>query len=153
MFNVGIGEIAVIVLVCLIVFGPDKVPEIARQVGRFLGQLRLTTQGALDQLKEEAELKDLPLPDLRVGSLRSQAADYLRQLMDIEGQMAELEREREQLKRSLKGELEAIGNGNGAASGNGSGPAAGTAGISEEDGGAPAAASTWETPPVDPEAT
>jgi sec-independent protein translocase protein TatB len=100
-FNVGLGEILAIVLVCLLLFGPDRLPEMARQVGRFLGQLRLTTQDALDQLKEEADLKDLNLPDLRVGSLRAQARDYVRELMDVEGQMAELEQEREQLKRAI----------------------------------------------------
>jgi sec-independent protein translocase protein TatB len=105
-FNVGIGEIAVIVLVCLVVFGPERLPQIARQIGRFLGQLRLTTQGALDQLKQEADLKDVNLPDLRVGSLRAQARDYVRELLDIEGQMAELERERAQLKASLEAETE-----------------------------------------------
>jgi sec-independent protein translocase protein TatB len=103
-FNVGIGEIAVIVLVCLVVFGPERLPQMARQVGRFLGQLRLTTQNALDQLKQEADLKDINLPDLRVGSLRAQARDYVRELLDIEGQMAELEREREALKASLEAE-------------------------------------------------
>jgi len=94
MFNVGLGEIAAIVLVTLLLFGPERLPEMARQVGRFLGRLRLTTQDALDQLKEETDLKDLNLPDLRIGSLRSQ---------DVEGQMAELEREREQLKAALLG--------------------------------------------------
>ncbi len=107
MFNVGIGEIAIIVVVCLVVFGPERLPQIARQIGRFLGQLRLTTQGALDQLKQEADLKDVNLPDLRVGSLRSQARDYVRELLDIEGQMTELEREREQLKESLKADIKA----------------------------------------------
>ncbi len=107
MFNVGIGEIIVIVIVCLVVFGPERVPEMARQAGRLLGKLRLATQGALDQLKEEAELKDLNLPDLRVGSLRAQARDYVRELLDVEGQMAELERERAALKAALAGEAEA----------------------------------------------
>jgi sec-independent protein translocase protein TatB len=100
-FNVGLGEILAIVLVCLVLFGPERLPEIARQVGRFLGQLRLTTQDALDQLKEEADLKDLNLPDLRVGSLRAQARDYVRELMDVEGQMADLEREREELRKAI----------------------------------------------------
>lgn len=90
MFNVGIGEILVIVLVCLMVFGPERLPEVARQLGRALGKLRITTQGALDQLRDEANLQELNLPDLRVGSLRSQARDYVRELMDIEGQMEEL---------------------------------------------------------------
>ncbi len=112
MFNVGIGEIGVIVLVCLIVFGPDRLPQMARQLGRFLGQVRLMTQGALDQLKQEADLKDINLPDLKVGTLRTQARDYVRELLDIEGQMAELERERDQIKASLEAEP----NGNGSAS-------------------------------------
>jgi sec-independent protein translocase protein TatB len=107
-FNVGIGEIAAIVLVCLVVFGPERLPQVARQIGRFLGQLRLTTQSALDQLKQEADLKDVNLPDLRVGSLRAQARDYVRELLDIEGQMSELEREREALKASLEAETHSL---------------------------------------------
>jgi sec-independent protein translocase protein TatB len=89
-FNVGIGEILVIVVVCLMVFGPERLPEVARQLGRALGKLRITTQSALDQIRDEANLQELNLPDLRVGSLRSQARDYVRELMDIEGQMDEL---------------------------------------------------------------
>jgi sec-independent protein translocase protein TatB len=126
-FNVGLGEIVAIVLVCLVVFGPERLPEMARQVGRFVGRLRLTTQDALDQLKEETDLKDLNLPDLRIGSLRSQARDYVRELMDVEGQMAELERERDQLKAAIDGD-----------------------GL---DGGPKAAKADLGPPPVDPEAT
>jgi sec-independent protein translocase protein TatB len=146
MFNVGLGEIVAIVLVTLLLFGPERLPEMARQAGRFLGRLRLTTQDALDQLKDEADLKDLNLPDLRIGSLRSQARDYVHELMDIEGQMAELEREREQLKAALdaehngdgpnaKGPEESGGDGDGAAGG----PKASTPDLGP--------------PPVDPEAT
>ena len=109
MFNVGLGEIVAIVLVTLLLFGPERLPEMARQAGRFLGRLRLTTQDALDQLKEETDLKDLNLPDLKIGSLRSQARDYVRELMDVEGQMAELEREREQLKAALDAEHDGDG--------------------------------------------
>jgi sec-independent protein translocase protein TatB len=133
-FNVGLGEILVIVLVVLLLFGPERLPEMARQAGRFLGRMRLTTQDALDQLKEEADLKDLNLPDLRIGSLRSQARDYVRELMDVEGQMAELEREREQLKAALEAEQDGDGP---------KGPGSGA-----ED---PAASTA--PPPVDPEAT
>ena len=132
MFNVGLGEIVAIVLVTLLLFGPERLPEMARQAGRFLGRLRLTTQDALDQLKDETDLKDLNLPDLRIGSLRSQARDYVRELKDVEGQMAELERERQQLKAALAGEQ----NGDGAK-------------------GSPQASTAADLgpPPVDPEAT
>jgi sec-independent protein translocase protein TatB len=144
MFNVGLGEIVAIVLVTMLLFGPEKLPEMARQAGRFLGRLRLTTQDALDQLKDEADLKDLNLPDLRIGSLRSQASDYVRELMDIEGQMAELEREREQLKAALDAEQK-----------NGDGPDAGRPGESGDGAAEGPKASTPDLgpPPVDPEAT
>jgi sec-independent protein translocase protein TatB len=136
-FNVGLGEIVAIVLVVLLLFGPERLPEMARQAGRFLGRLRLTTQDALDQLKEETDLKDLNLPDLRIGSLRSQARDYVRELMDVEGQMAELERERQELRAALDAEQ----------NGGPKGPADGAAD------GADSSTADLGPPPVDPEAT
>jgi sec-independent protein translocase protein TatB len=172
-FNVGIGEIAVIVLVCLIVFGPDRLPGMARQIGRFLGRVRLTTQGALDQLKQEADLKDINLPDLRVGSLRTQARDYVRELLDIEGQMAELAREREEIKASLEAEVAPNGSSDHASTDGASTDGASTDGGSTDggstDGGSTDSAVTEESlsakgatereasaskaAPVDPEAT
>ena len=139
MFNIGLGEIVAIVLVTMLLFGPEKLPEMARQAGRLLGRLRLTTQDALDQLKDEADIKDLNLPDLRIGSLRSQARDYVRELMDIEGQMAELEREREQIKAALDADQ------------NGDRPDA--KGPGDAAGGAKASTPDLGPPPVDPEAT
>jgi sec-independent protein translocase protein TatB len=166
-FNVGIGEIGVIILVCLIVFGPDRLPQMARQLGRFLGQVRLMTQGALDQLKEEADLKDINLPDLKVGTLRTQARDYVRELLDIEGQMADLEREREQIKASLEADAEPNGgiggiggiggNGrNGGKEANGSvAGAAGAAGIESHGTSAfrETTGAAGKPAPVDPDAT
>jgi Tat protein translocase TatB subunit len=159
LFNVGIGEIAVIVLVCLIVFGPDRLPQMARQLGRFLGQVRLMTQGALDQLKQEADLKDINLPDLKVGTLRSQARDYVRELLDIEGQMAELEREREQIKASLEAEPNGNGSGSPAAAGSAtaeSGLAGSNGTMAESNGTAAsreASGAAAKPAPVDPDAT
>ena len=136
MLNVGFGELLMVVIVVLVVFGPERLPDVARQIGRFIGRVRLTTQRMLDELKNEAELRDLNLPDLQVGSLRSQARAYVQDLMDVEGQMAELERERQELKAALDAEH------------NGDGPkqAAG-------DGATDASATGLGPPPVDPEAT
>jgi sec-independent protein translocase protein TatB len=157
-FNVGIGEIAVIVLVCLIVFGPERLPQMARQTGRFLGQVRLMTQGALDQLKQEADLKDINLPELRVGSLRSQARDYVRELLDIEGQMAELEREREEIKANLESETDSNGTAANASATNGPVANGSSAnGSAATDAPSPSAAvpeaAAGKPAPVDPEAT
>ncbi|MDA8156783.1 MAG: twin-arginine translocase TatA/TatE family subunit [Actinomycetota bacterium] len=40
MFGIGLGEIAVIFIVALLVFGPERMPGIARAVGRAAGELR-----------------------------------------------------------------------------------------------------------------
>ena len=40
MFDVGPMEFAVIIVVALLVIGPERIPEVARTLGRFIGQLR-----------------------------------------------------------------------------------------------------------------
>src|SRR5512139_4052133 len=51
----------VIFVVAILVFGPDRLPEFARQAGRFLRQVRQFTQAARDDLRNELgpELADL----------------------------------------------------------------------------------------------
>ena len=66
MFGVGLPEFAVIAVVGVIVFGPDRLPEFARQAGRFLRQMRQFAQAARDDLRTELgpEFADLELTDL-----------------------------------------------------------------------------------------
>ncbi len=66
MFGVGILEMAVIALVAIVVFGPDKVPELAKQAGAMLRKAREFANSARDDLREELgpEYADLELRDL-----------------------------------------------------------------------------------------
>lgn len=66
MFGVGPAELIVIAVVALVVFGPDKLPEFARQAGRLVRQLRELAKGAQDSLRQELgpEYADLKLTDL-----------------------------------------------------------------------------------------
>ena len=66
MFDVGIWEILVIVVVGIVVFGPDRLPEYARQAGRMVNQLRKFAQAAQQDLREELgpEYANLKLTDL-----------------------------------------------------------------------------------------
>jgi sec-independent protein translocase protein TatB len=65
-FGVGLPELAVIIVVGILVFGPDRLPEFARQAGRFVRQVRHFTQAARDDLRAELgpEFADLELSDL-----------------------------------------------------------------------------------------
>jgi Tat protein translocase TatB subunit len=56
MGNVGGGEIIVILLVALLILGPNKLPEAARQIGRAMGELRKVTSGFQRELQDA--LKD-----------------------------------------------------------------------------------------------
>ena len=66
MFGVGLPEFMVIFVVAILVFGPDRLPDFARQAGRFLRQVRTFTQAARDDLRNELgpEFADLELSDL-----------------------------------------------------------------------------------------
>jgi sec-independent protein translocase protein TatB len=66
MFGVGLPELAVILFVAVIVFGPERLPEYARQAGRMVRQLRQFAQSAQQDLRDELgpEFADLKLTDL-----------------------------------------------------------------------------------------
>src|SRR6185369_171110 len=66
MFGVGLPELAVIAFVAVLVFGPDKLPEFARQAGRMARQLKGFANQARDELRDELgpEFADLDLRDL-----------------------------------------------------------------------------------------
>jgi len=65
-FGIGLPELAVIAFVAVIVCVPERLPEFARQAGRFLRQLRNLAQNAQTQLRDELgpEYADLKLADL-----------------------------------------------------------------------------------------
>ncbi len=66
MFGIGFGELVVIAFLAILVFGPDKLPELARQAGQFIRKLRTFANNARDELRTELgpEYADLELRDL-----------------------------------------------------------------------------------------
>ncbi len=57
MFNIGLPELLIIVVIALIVFGPNKLPELARAFGKAMREFKKATE----EVKESfaAETKDL----------------------------------------------------------------------------------------------
>lgn len=66
MFNIGPLEFVVLAAVALIVFGPDKLPQLAKDAARMLRTLRDIAQGARSQLNSELgpEFADFDLSSL-----------------------------------------------------------------------------------------
>jgi sec-independent protein translocase protein TatB len=56
MFDFGFSEILVIVVLALIVLGPERLPGVVRKVGRWVGRARAMARQLQEQLEEEIDL-------------------------------------------------------------------------------------------------
>ncbi|MFO7778687.1 MAG: twin-arginine translocase TatA/TatE family subunit [Nitriliruptoraceae bacterium] len=131
----GPQELLVIAVVALLVFGPDRLPELARTAGKWLGRLRSETHRNVEELKRLSEIQQLQA--------------------DLQGLKRELDDARDDVTREVKG---FSGLAEDAASGRGNGER-GDAGAASPNARRRAASSEAppradeDPPPFDPEAT
>ena len=62
-FGIGFGEILLVIVIALIVFGPGKLPEITRTIGRVSRNLRKVTTDFTSAMEREADDLKQPLKD------------------------------------------------------------------------------------------
>lgn len=78
--NLNISEIILLVVLAVIIFGPDKLPDVARKAARLLKFLRGVANNAQDTVRRELgpEYADLQLSDLQPKNLARKllAEDY-----------------------------------------------------------------------------
>ena len=62
-FGVGLPEVTVILILALLIFGPKKLPELGKQLGRTLKSLKKASnefQNEIDQVMNEEDKEESP---------------------------------------------------------------------------------------------
>ena len=59
MFGIGMPEMLVLLAVALIVFGPKKLPELAKSLGRALGEFKRATSELKDTIETETGMDEV----------------------------------------------------------------------------------------------
>jgi sec-independent protein translocase protein TatA len=67
MFGIGGSELIFIVLIAVMLFGADKVPEIARTLGKGMAQLKNATDDIKSEITKSAEANGLDVKSLTSG--------------------------------------------------------------------------------------
>lgn len=65
MFDVGGGELLLILLVVLLLFGPKKLPELARAVGKGMRQVRKAQEDLTQQIRDISADVSEPIKSVR----------------------------------------------------------------------------------------
>ena len=79
MFDIGFLELAIIAVVGLIVIGPERLPEVARTVGTWVGRFRRFVSSVKSDIDRE-----LRQEELRKALERDAGLDELKQIMNTE---------------------------------------------------------------------
>ncbi len=59
MFNIGPGELILILLILLILFGAKRLPEIGRALGKSLAEFKKGMQEAKEEMKDSTHNEDV----------------------------------------------------------------------------------------------
>ncbi|MCH2408249.1 MAG: Sec-independent protein translocase protein TatB [Acidimicrobiales bacterium] len=72
MGNIGSGEVLVILVLGLLVLGPERLPEFARKIGNFIKEARRMSRSFQEELRNAVEDPDIEMKARAQGALLSQ---------------------------------------------------------------------------------
>jgi sec-independent protein translocase protein TatA len=67
MFGIGGGELVFIIFIALMLFGAEKIPDIARTLGKGMAQLKNATNEIKSEITKSAEANDIDIKSLTTG--------------------------------------------------------------------------------------
>ena len=97
MFNLGMGEITVILVLLLLFVGPSKLPELASGLGKFIRQVRKTTSDVKNEIVLDDSFRK-PFEELRDAVTLS--PDELKRRDQIKESLAAVRKQAEELARA-----------------------------------------------------
>jgi len=56
--NIGLPELLIILAIALLIFGPKKLPEVGKSIGRALREFRRTSDEIKEKIEEEIRAED-----------------------------------------------------------------------------------------------
>ena len=65
MGSIGFGELALIALVALLVFGPDRLPELSKKAGELMAKAREATRSFTEAIDNEFDEATAPIKSLK----------------------------------------------------------------------------------------
>ena len=84
MFNIGLPELLIILAIALIVFGPNKLPELAKSLGKAMREFKKATEEVKEsfvaETKDLEEVKDSITKDYYAGLMEDTSTPRRRRL-------------------------------------------------------------------------
>jgi len=115
LLDIGTGELVALVVLAAILLGPEKVPALAKKLGRIIGFLRRVANTATDQIKAElgpeyANLDLQNLKDLNPKNLIQQVipSDVQSEMDSLRAQLAAMQSDMNKLKQDTTGDVAGI---------------------------------------------
>ncbi|MCF6288413.1 MAG: Sec-independent protein translocase protein TatB [Proteobacteria bacterium] len=59
MFDIGFSEMFMILVIALIVIGPERLPAVAKKIGRYIGKAKQTFEKVKREVQSELETEEL----------------------------------------------------------------------------------------------
>lgn len=85
MFGIGLPELFIILVIALVVLGPEKLPDLARAIGKGIGEFRRAADDIKQSLNTDDELRELKDS---LGQAKTEMSDIVRTGtgdLDLEG--------------------------------------------------------------------
>lgn len=88
MFGLGMSEIIVLGVLALIIIGPKELPQLARTIGRFMNELKRSSNILTDEIKHHTKIDQINFDEIISRPLEVQKAELANAVAEEEAMMS-----------------------------------------------------------------